>query len=167
MMETGNHSLSIKVDNMERHYIVHVPKGYDAQKFVPVVMMFHGGGGTGTAAMNETRWAEKSDQSGFLAVFPEASRPDMSKPANFRMNPQTWNDGSGRFQSGVDDVKFVSSMIDDLGTRFIIDHKRIYSTGFSNGACLFIWALIFPKRLPLLHRFRVLYGPMIPGRNGP
>ena len=71
MMETGNHSLSIKVDNMERHYIVHVPKGYDAQKFVPVVMMFHGGGGTGTAAMNETRWAEKSDQSGFLAVFPE------------------------------------------------------------------------------------------------
>jgi len=136
MVQPGNHSLSIKVDNLERHYIVHVPKGYDTQKSISVVMMFHGGGGTGTAAMNETRWAEKSDQSGFIAVFPEASRPNMSIPANFRTNPQTWNDGSGRFQSGVDDVKFVNNLIDDLGTRFKIDHKRIYATGFSNGASM-------------------------------
>jgi len=60
----------------------------------------------------------------------------MAKPANFRTNPQTWNDGSGRFQSDVDDVRFVRYLIDDLGTRFKIDHKRIYATGFSNGASM-------------------------------
>lgn len=136
MVESRNYPLALKVGNIERHYIVHVPVGYDPRNSVPVVIMFHGGGGTGTAAMKETRWAEKSDQSGFLVVFPEASRPDMSQPANFRTNPQTWNDGSGRFHSGVDDVKFVSGVIDDLGTRFNIDKKRIYATGFSNGASM-------------------------------
>ena len=136
MFEPGNHSLAVNIGKTERHYIVHVPKGYDGQSPVPVVMMFHGGGGTGRAAMRETGWTKKADECGFLAVFPEASRPDSSKPANFRYNPQTWNDGSGRFRSHVDDVGFISKLIEDLKTRFHIDSKRIFATGFSNGASM-------------------------------
>jgi polyhydroxybutyrate depolymerase len=135
----GDHEISLKVGDLERRYVVHVPKGYDGKKPVPVVIMFHGGGGTAKAAMKETGWADKADQVGFLAVFPEGSAPDPSKPGNFRTNPQTWNDGSGRFHAGekhIDDVRFTNALLNDLIARFKVDQRRVYVTGFSNGSSL-------------------------------
>jgi polyhydroxybutyrate depolymerase len=132
----GRHTMSIKVGNLKREYMVYVPKGYDGSKPVPVVIMCHGGGGTGNAAMTETKWNEKADEVGFLAVFPEATRPNMSAPANFRNNGQFWNDGSSRLQAKANDVEFISVMIDDLIAKFNVDAKRIYATGFSNGASM-------------------------------
>lgn len=136
---SGDHSFSIKVGSLERKYVVHVPPSYDGMKPFPAVIMFHGGGGTAQAAMTETGWSAKAQEAGFLAVFPEATPPDMTKPGQFRTNPQTWNDGSGRFHSGrqdMDDVGFVSAMIDDLLSRFSVDEGRVYATGFSNGASM-------------------------------
>lgn len=135
----GDHSFVIKVGSLERKYVVHVPPSYDGTKPFPVVVMFHGGGGTAQAAMTETGWSAKAEEAGFLAVFPEATPPDMTKPGQFRTNPQTWNDGSGRFHSGlqnIDDVGFVNAMIDDLLSRFSVDERRLYVTGFSNGASM-------------------------------
>lgn len=135
----GEHSLSLKVGDLERRYIVHVPSGYDGRKPVPVVIMFHGGGGTARGAMRETGWTQKADEEGFVAVFPEATPPDPSKPVRFGTNGQAWNDGSGGFHSGernVPDVAFVDAMINDLIARFTVDRRRIYATGFSNGASM-------------------------------
>lgn len=135
----GEHSLSLKVGDLERRYIVHVPSGYDGRKPVPVVIMFHGGGGTARGAMRETGWAQKADKEGFVAVFPEATPPDPSKPSRFGTNGQAWNDGSGGFHSGerdIPDVAFVDAMIDDLIARLTVDRRRIYATGFSNGASM-------------------------------
>lgn len=135
----GDQSLTIKVDGLERRYLVHVPPEYDGKKPVPVVIVFHGGGGTARDAMHETGWAPKADQEGFLAVFPEATPPDATRPSRFGTNGQVWNDGSGRFHAGqnsVPDVEFISAMIDDLIERFNVDRRRIYTTGFSNGASM-------------------------------
>jgi len=136
----GNHVLSIAVGGLERRYVVHVPSGYGHKKLWPVVIIFHGGGGTAKAAMWETGFAEKADQEGFLAVFPEGTAPDPSRPGHFIANPQTWNDGSEREIGAVErnaaDVEFVSAMIDDLKERFSADERRIYATGFSNGASM-------------------------------
>lgn len=138
-IEAGDHTLTLKVGELERRYVVHVPPKLDAQKAVPVVVVFHGGGGTAKAVMEQTGWARKADEAGFLAVFPEATPPDPDKPAKFSGNPQTWNDGSGRFHAGerdIDDLGFVKAMLDDLGKKFRVDPKRIYATGFSNGASM-------------------------------
>jgi polyhydroxybutyrate depolymerase len=91
--------------------------------------------------MQETGWAEKADAEGFLAVFPEGTPADASRRARFRDNPQTWNDGSGRsnvgaVRLGAADVEFVSTMLSDLRTRVSVDERRIYATGFSNGASM-------------------------------
>lgn len=133
-------TLSIKVDGLERHFIVHVPEGYDPDRQWPIVIMFHGGGGTAKASMRETGWIEKADREGFLAIFPEGTSPDPSRPGRFIANPQTWNDGSKRSIGAVErkaaDVKFVSEMIEDLERRFAVDEHRIYVTGFSNGASM-------------------------------
>jgi len=153
-LHPGDHSFAIKVGSLERKYTVHVPPSYDGREPVPVVIMFHGGGGKASAAMEETGWSEKADQEGFLAVFPEATPPDLSKPSSFRTNPQTWNDGSGRFHSGqldIDDVGFVNAMIDDLLTRLAIDQQRIFATGFSNGA-----SMVFRAGVELSHRIAAI-----------
>jgi len=136
MMTPGRHDFSIRAGGLDRAYFVWVPKGFDASKATPVVIMCHGGGGTGQAAMTETKWNDKADEAGFLAVFPEATRPDMSAPANFRTNGQTWNDGSGRFRKDVNDVEYIRLVIDDLIAKYPVDPKRIYVTGFSNGASM-------------------------------
>jgi polyhydroxybutyrate depolymerase len=137
----GTHSFTIKVKGIERRYLLHVPPAYTSTRKWPVVVMFHGGGGTAAVAMRETEWAEKADKEGFLAVFPEGTSPDASRPARFRDNPQTWNDGSRRSNVGAverdaADVEFVSKMLADLMLRFSVDEHRIYVTGFSNGASM-------------------------------
>jgi len=135
----GNYSLTVKVEERTRRYIAHAPPSYDGKKSLPVVIMLHGGGGTAKNTMVETGWTAKADRVDFLAVFPEGTPPDPSRPARFPGNPQTWNDGSGRFYSGeekVDDVGFVNELIDDLIARFNVDRRRVYVTGFSNGASM-------------------------------
>jgi polyhydroxybutyrate depolymerase len=101
--------------------------------------MLHGGGGTGKAADIETGWSSKATEAGFLAVFPEAMPPDPSRPGSFGRNPQLWNDGSDRFYPGrkaPDDVMFINTLLDDLSAKFTVDQRRIFVTGFSNGASL-------------------------------
>jgi len=136
----GNPVLSIAVGGLERRYVVHVPPDYGSNTLWPVVIIFHGGGGTARTVMWETGFAEKADQEGFLAVFPEGTAPDPSRPGRFIGNPQTWNDGSerkiGAVERNVADVEFVFAMIGDLKERFNVDERRIYATGFSNGASM-------------------------------
>lgn len=138
-LEPGSHTLTLTVNDLERNYIVHVPNHYDSRTQIPVVMMLHGGGGTAKAAMWETGWAEKADKEGFLAVFPNAMARDPTRPSSFARNPQLWNDGSGRFypnQKAVDDVGFINAILDELSARFPVDMRRVFVTGFSNGASM-------------------------------
>jgi polyhydroxybutyrate depolymerase len=131
--------ITIRLGELDRHYNVHVPPGYDGKTSEPVVIMLHGGGGTGKAAVAETGWGAKADEAGFLAVFPDAMPPDPTKPSRFSTNPQLWNDGSDRFypgQNAPDDVGFLNAMLDDLLARFAVDERRIFVTGFSNGASM-------------------------------
>jgi polyhydroxybutyrate depolymerase len=137
----GTRPFTVTVKGVERTYLLHTPPSYHHAKKWPVVVMFHGGGGTAKAAMWETGWGKKADTEGFLAVFPEGTAPDQSRAGRFRDNPQTWNDGSdrpnvGAAQRGVPDVEFVSAMLADLKARFSVDERRIYATGFSNGASM-------------------------------
>src|SRR5512136_1994996 len=72
----GDHARSVKVGEVSRSYTVHVPPAYDGVAPVPVVLMLHGGGGTGKAAAEETGWSAKADREGFIAVYPEGTPPD-------------------------------------------------------------------------------------------
>lgn len=134
-------TIHILVNGTDRKFSVHLPSSYNESKDWPIVLVFHGGGGTASGIMKETGWAEKADKEGFIAVFPEGSSPDPSKPASFLKNPQTWNDGSGRaslsaVKQNAPDVTFVSAILADLKTKYNVDETRIYATGFSNGASM-------------------------------
>src|SRR5271170_395617 len=139
----GNHNESLEVGvgakKMTRTLLVHVPPGFDGKSKVPVVFMLHGAGGSGEGVMPETGWDTKSDREGFIAVFPDGTPPHPLLPARFLTNPRLWNDGSGRGAIGVDnvdDLGFISALIDFLEARYDADPARIYCTGFSNGASM-------------------------------
>jgi polyhydroxybutyrate depolymerase len=101
--------------------------------------MIHGGGGTAKTAATTTRLSEKSDQAGFVAVYPQALARDPGRPVTFLRNPTFWNVGSGFGHAErleIDDVAYVRAVLDDVLARNPIDAKRIYVAGFSNGAAL-------------------------------
>lgn len=152
-VEPGGHRFTIQAAGLERHYLVHVPR-HEPATTLPVVVMLHGGGGTGRGAASETGWAAKADEATFLAVFPDAMPPDPTRPSRFVGNPQLWNDGSERFyrgQKAPGDVAFINAMLDDLANRFAVDRRRIYATGFSNGA-----SMSFRIGMELSHRFAAI-----------
>jgi polyhydroxybutyrate depolymerase len=139
----GNHNESLVVGagarKMTRTFIVHVPPGFDGKSKVPVVIMLHGAGGSGEGAIRETGFDAKSDHEGFVAVFPDGTTANPTLPPRFLTNPRLWNDGSGRGAIGVenvDDLGFISAMIDFLEAHYAADPARIFCTGFSNGASM-------------------------------
>lgn len=105
----------------------------------PVVVLLHGAGGTAALALGNTGWAALADREGILLACPEGTRPDPAAPAVFRLNPQAWNDGSGRghtVRAGIDDVGFLDALFTDLIRDHGADPARIYLVGFSNGGSL-------------------------------
>jgi len=135
----GDHDFTLRVGALDRRFTVHVPPGYDGRTPLPVVVMLHGGGGSSKGAATETGWGAKADVAGFLAVFPNALPEDATKRSSFGRNPQLWNDGSDRFHPGQippDDVAFLTAMLDRVQATFSVDPRRIFFTGFSNGASM-------------------------------
>ena len=151
MNSSGDCAYTLKVGEFTRHYTVHIPPGYNGKHPLPIVIMLHGGGGTSKGAAEETGWDVKADRENFLAVFPNALARDPEKPGSFSKNPQLWNDASDRFyprQKAPDDVAFLNAMLDELCAKFFVDERRIYVTGFSNGASMtFRFGAAAAKRL--------------------
>lgn len=133
----GDHEWAVPFGGGERGYLVHVPPGHAAGRALPAVLMLHGAGGTARWTAEETRWPEAADRGGFLAVFPEGTPADPTRPPGFLRNPQLWNDGSPRSAMApqqVDDVAYIRAVLDDLGRRVPVNERHVYLTGFSNGA---------------------------------
>lgn len=157
--QAGRHSLNLTVDGLERSIVLQLPKQYDGTnvsgvRLWPLVVVLHGGGGSAKATLWETGWADKADQAGFIAVFPNAAARNPQRRSSFALNPQLWNDGSERFyegQAAVDDVRFLDTLVTQLSRLYQVDPGRIYLTGFSNGASM---SFLAAARLP--HRFAAI-----------
>ncbi|HEU4698853.1 MAG TPA: PHB depolymerase family esterase [Gemmatimonadales bacterium] len=138
----GTHPLTLALGGTMRQALVHVPPGLagsGATAPVPLVCMLHGAGATAELALRNTGWAALADTERFIALFPEGTPRHADRPPTFRLNPQTWNDGSGRghvARRGIDDVGFVAALLDAVGRTLPVDPARVYVTGFSNGAGL-------------------------------
>lgn len=119
---------SIVFDGLKRTYHVRLPSSQD--KPLPLVFLLHGGGGSAKAMEKLTRegFNTLAEKEGFIAVYPEAVE-------------KHWNDGRGlqRWRSQrdkINDVGFISTLIEHLSREHRIDQKRIYATGISNGGLM-------------------------------
>jgi len=110
-----------------------VPPAVSAKgKRVPLVLVLHGGGGNAQFAMKSSGFNAKALKEGFIVAYPEGS----GRMKNFLL---TWNAihccGSA-MRNKVDDVGFISKLIDKLEQEYPVDPKRIYVTGMSNGGMM-------------------------------
>lgn len=127
----GEHLRRLEVDGRTRSYQIHVPKNYDPERPTPVLLIYHG------ALMNSIMMAlstglnHKSDEAGFLAVYPNGTGAGEWFLA--------FNAGAAkgkRAENMPDDVRFTERILDDVALRCNVDAKRIYATGLSNGGMM-------------------------------
>ena len=114
---------SLQIDGRERTYVLHVPSSYDRTQVVPLLLALHGRLGKGSGEERLAHLDKVSDKHGFLVVYPDGL-------------DRSWADGRGGTPSdknGVDDVKFLSTLIDKLEREYKVDEGRVYATGMSNG----------------------------------
>ncbi len=139
LYNTGKNRFTLTIDGTEREFYVHVPGGYDGKTAYPVVFMLHGTSGDGEKFYNESGWKEVGQAEGIITVYPSSGRYCIIDPVDGQKTTTKWNtppDADFTFCAGekpLDDIKFLRAVIDDLNRRMLIDNKRIYLVGFSNG----------------------------------
>lgn len=129
-LKPGDHERTLTSGGRTRTYLVHVPKTYDPQKPVPVVLVYHGAGTNAAITVPFTGMSKKADEAGFIAVYPNGTG----------IGPfLTWNAGglTGKLAEGKpDDVSFTADLLDDLAKIVNVDAKRVFATGMSNGGMM-------------------------------
>ena len=130
----GDFRFSFVHDGITREYLVHVPRSYRGNP-TPMLVALHGGGGDADFQADDSKYRliSKSEQAGFIAVFPSGySRLPSGALA-------TWNAGAccGAAQrSNVDDVGFIRAVIHRVERQASIDPRKVFATGMSNGAMM-------------------------------
>jgi polyhydroxybutyrate depolymerase len=118
----GDHRVTLDVGGRRRDYVLHVPAGLPEGPR-PLVLELHGGGGTAANIERLTSLQAETDARGWLVARPDGV-------------DRQWNDGRPEVRAGIDDVAFLSAVIDDVATRTVLDPARVYATGISNGALM-------------------------------
>jgi polyhydroxybutyrate depolymerase len=132
----GDYNFSLVHSGLTRKYNVHLPQNYDKSVPLPVVIYIHGGGGSMKAA-NQDGIDKASDKFGFILVTPAGTGLIPNKLLTWNSGKWDTDECCGQaYKNNVDDVGFLSRMIDELGEKFNIDKNRIFATGISNGAMM-------------------------------
>ncbi len=123
-------TINLTYDGLARTYIQYVPSSYDGSSAVPVIFSLHGLGDV-ISNFSQVGFEQLADQHNFIVITPQAvSAPGFGT---------AWNSGAGLspqlvLNGNVDDIGFITFIMDSLDNNFTIDTDRIYSTGFSMGS---------------------------------
>lgn len=126
-------------DGLTRTYVIHVPARLEGRE-ASLVIALHGYGGDGRNVLEQGRWIRKADAEGFIVVAPEGVPERDDRPASFARNRRSWNSGPGTGSPAehraIDDVGFIRAVIEEVQRAHRVDARRIFVTGFSNGAAM-------------------------------
>lgn len=131
-IEAGNYEVRLGNQHDQRDVIIHIPPAYDGSAKLPMVIVLHGGGGSGAQVQRQTDMDRYADEYGFVAVYPNGS-------GRLEDAVLTWNSGhccGYALQNDVDDVGFLSLLIDSMLSHYAVDPTRVYVAGMSNGAMM-------------------------------
>ncbi|MGH7868124.1 MAG: alpha/beta hydrolase family esterase, partial [Candidatus Dormibacteraceae bacterium] len=107
---------------------VYIPSGYDPQNAMPLVILLHEYSGTGQYVENYLQLQPLAETRGFLYCYPDSTIDQWGY--------EFWNatDASADLgNTGVDDAGSLRALIEEIGSQFAVDRKRVYMIGHSNG----------------------------------
>jgi polyhydroxybutyrate depolymerase len=108
---------------IKRTYRIYVPAIYNSSKAVPLVFNLHGLGSNADQQEAYGDFRPIADTANFIIVCANGTTSAAG---------QGWNN-FGALGTGVDDIGFISALIDRVSGKYSINKNRIYSTGMSNG----------------------------------
>jgi polyhydroxybutyrate depolymerase len=155
--QPGTTERTLQQGDLQRRYLVTIPKGYDGRKPAPMVLNLHGFSGNGVAQNASTDMPQQAGARRYVVVAPDGGPlkvpiglvPGSENAGSFQGMP-FWNlFGPGDVDFGpprgsnlgvdssligADDVSFVAQLLDGLEQELCIDTRRVYAAGMSNGA---------------------------------
>ncbi|MGD8753048.1 MAG: PHB depolymerase family esterase [Anaerolineales bacterium] len=96
---------------------------YTDEKDFPLVIYLHSYGWNAQKGLDYTQLNQVGNAYGFIILYPNANR--------------NWNSGIGDnpvySTPDIDDVGYISALIDAISEQYSIDQEMIYAAGYSNG----------------------------------
>ena len=117
----GEQQVDTTSDGAPRYYLRNVPPSYDGTKPVPVVVDLHGYLEGARVHATNTMLGPFGDQHGFVTITPQGSGDVAAGWEVERDSP---------------DVRFIGHLLDEIGRTLCVDDRRVFITGYSNGAFL-------------------------------
>ncbi|MBV9168117.1 MAG: hypothetical protein JO342_18415 [Solirubrobacterales bacterium] len=108
-----------------REYFLHVPVGYAGSAPTPLVVYFHGAGGSAAGAATRSGWSRLADHDRFLVAYPQGLPFGQGGPA-------AWA-SAGPIDYGIDDLTFVRSLLAQVERRFCVARGAVFASGMSSG----------------------------------
>ena len=116
-------------NGINREYVLYIPNSYNGISNVPLMLNFHGFGGSASDYIIEADMSSLAETENFILVYPQGSCLDGSSHWNACPN-------GGDNKSDADDFGFVESMINEISSQYNIDMERVYAAGYSNGGMM-------------------------------
>lgn len=113
---------SIFTGGVYRSYRLYIPAIYTGTTARPLIINMHGYTSNAIQQQLYSHFEPIADTANFLMVYPNGTYSGTSR---------FWNAGISPL--AVNDISFLSNLIDSLKAHYNIDLNRIYSTGMSNG----------------------------------
>lgn len=111
---------SIRVDATVRTFVVHAPPAGGPR---PLLLAFHGAGGTGAGLQSLSKLDRAAGGLGWVVIYPDAPLGN-------------WAEGCGcniADRLAVNDTGFVAALITRSEERYGVDPARVYAVGYSQG----------------------------------
>jgi len=120
--QTLNHASGL------RNYRVYIPTNYNAANPASLVLTLHGLGDNMTN-FSGIGFAQLAETNNIIVVCPQALSDPLAGTA--------WNSGAGptyyQPNSSVDDIGFISALIDKVSLDYAVNPNKVFSCGFSMG----------------------------------
>lgn len=120
-------SKTLQHDGHTRQYLEYVPTSYTGLQPVPLVICLHGLGDN-MINFSSIGMHLLADSAQFITLYPQALLSDFGS---------AWNSGVGYYgnvlNDTIDDVGFISALIDSTSAIYNIDPAKVYVCGFSMG----------------------------------
>jgi len=119
-IQTFSQTYTFTYGNNLRSYIVHLPSGYNASTKYPLVLNLHGYTSNASQQQLYSQMDAVADTAKFIVVYPDGVN-------------NAWNSGTFGLNSTINDVGFISALIDTMKKKFSVNSDKVFSCGMSLG----------------------------------